>query len=164
MGIDVRPTSRETEFVADMRAMLRTLEDAYGGPVDVEYTTNFRPDGDYLINLVQCRPLQVQSEGAATEAPERIPADDLVLEAHGAIIGHSRVLAVHRIIYVVRRFTGSCRRATGTRSPGLWENSSTTTPRRASRTSCCWDRGAGERRCRRWACRSRSTRSARCRC
>jgi hypothetical protein len=91
----------ETEFVADMRAMLRTLEEAYGTPVDVEYTTNFRPDGDYLINLVQCRPLQVQSEGAVTEAPERIPAEDLVLEAHGAIIGHSRVLDVHRVIYVV---------------------------------------------------------------
>ena len=36
----------QTEFVGRHAAtMLRTLEEAYGTPVDVEYTTNFRPNG-----------------------------------------------------------------------------------------------------------------------
>jgi hypothetical protein len=30
-----------TQFVADMRTMLKTLEDAYRSPVDIEFTVNF---------------------------------------------------------------------------------------------------------------------------
>ena len=91
----------ETDYVTTMRRMLREIEDAYECPVDVEFTTNFRQDDTYRINLVQCRPLQVKSEGAVGSRPQHIEADDLVLKAHGAVIGHGRICNVDRIIYVV---------------------------------------------------------------
>ena len=50
----------DTPFVHDMREILKTLEDAYQNPVDIEFTANFRSDGSYQIHLLQCRPLQVQ--------------------------------------------------------------------------------------------------------
>ncbi|MDD5672814.1 MAG: PEP/pyruvate-binding domain-containing protein [Chitinivibrionales bacterium] len=91
----------ETDFVKDMRAMLQTLQEAYGCPVDVEYTGNFMDDGSYRINLVQCRPFQVQ-RGPGALAPQEMPPNARVLlETHGPIIGNSRLCPVDRIIYVV---------------------------------------------------------------
>jgi hypothetical protein len=91
----------ETSFVRDMRDMLRILEEAYGCPVDTEFTANFLEGGDYRINLVQCRPLQVYQGGAAVESPGRIAPEDLIFEAHGAVVGRSRAVSIDRIIYVV---------------------------------------------------------------
>jgi hypothetical protein len=58
-----------TPFVDDVRAMVRTLADAYRYPVDVEFTANFLPGGRFRLNLVQCRPLQVKEGGVATPPP-----------------------------------------------------------------------------------------------
>jgi pyruvate, water dikinase len=91
----------ETGFVGDMRALLATLAEAYEYPVDVEFTTNFLTDGSYRINLVQCRPFQVKGGGRATEPPADLADEDLILRAHGAIIGPSVVTPVGRLIYVV---------------------------------------------------------------
>ena len=95
------PLLKQTTFPADMRDMLRTLQEAYGCPVDTEYTANFLPGGDYKINLVQCRPLQVSGGGAVAEVPEGIAPPDVVLESRGAVIGHSRSELIDRIVYVV---------------------------------------------------------------
>ncbi len=90
----------ETPFVADMRALLETLEKAYNYPVDIEFTTNFLPDGSYRINLVQCRPFQVKGGGPVLAPPE-VAAGDLVLKTKGAVIGPSVLASVGRLIYVV---------------------------------------------------------------
>ena len=139
---------QETGFVDDMREMLRTLQAAYDYPVDVEFTTNFLPDGTCKIDLVQCRPFQVAGGGVAVQAPESIPDDDLILEARGTVIGQSRVLSVDRMILVspsaygrlpvpdryaiarlIGRLThpdgGAARRAVFLLGPGRW---GTTTP------------------------------------
>jgi hypothetical protein len=89
-----------TPFVGDMRQLLALLQDAYDYPVDMEFTANFFDHDSYRINLVQCRPLQVVSDTAAVALPETIAPDDRVLEAHGAVIGQSRVNLVDRLIYV----------------------------------------------------------------
>jgi hypothetical protein len=89
-----------TDFVRDMREMLRTLQEAYDFPVDVEFTANFMDDGKYKINLVQCRPLSLKC-GTQIAPVAEIPKADLILEAHGAVIGQSRALPLDRIIYVV---------------------------------------------------------------
>jgi hypothetical protein len=91
----------ETSFVREMRDMLRTLEDAYGCPVDTEFTANFLDGSEYRINLVQCRPLQVYQGGTAAEPPPNIAPDDLIFDAHGAVVGRSRAVTIDRIIYVV---------------------------------------------------------------
>nr|MCU0936968.1 PEP/pyruvate-binding domain-containing protein [Gammaproteobacteria bacterium] len=90
----------KTPFVADMRQMLQLLEGAYQYPVDLEFTANFFGDGQYKINLVQCRPLQVAADVAAASLPAVVPTEDLVLEACGAVIGKSRQHAVERVVYV----------------------------------------------------------------
>lgn len=92
---------KKTEFVDDMRAMLATLEQSYGSPVDVEFTANIGQENRYCINLVQCRPLQVMREGVVTNLPEVIKPEDLILEANGAVIGHSRICHIERIVYIV---------------------------------------------------------------
>ncbi|MBK7982963.1 MAG: pyruvate, phosphate dikinase [Candidatus Competibacteraceae bacterium] len=92
---------RNTPFVNDMREMLRILQQAYDYPVDVEFTANFIDGGRYKIDLVQCRPFQVKEAGTIANPPERIAPERLVLEAHGAVIGHSRIGTIDRLVYVV---------------------------------------------------------------
>jgi len=98
-------------FVNDMRRMLRTLQDAYGSPVDTEFTANFFDKNTYKINLVQCRPLQVQVSGGGTitDLPSHIEKEDLIFEAYGAVIGQSRLAAIDRLIHVVPSVYGQLR-------------------------------------------------------
>lgn len=44
-------------LMQQMRRILEILEQEYGNPVDIEFTINLAEDGEYLINLLQCRPL-----------------------------------------------------------------------------------------------------------
>jgi len=90
----------KTDFVKDMREMLQILQEAYNYPIDIEFTANFLPDGSYKINLLQCRPLQVGSGVDLEEPPSEIQKEDLVLETSEAIIGHSRLGSISRVIYV----------------------------------------------------------------
>ena len=92
---------RKTDFAEDMRQMLHVLQEAYDYPVDVEFTANFLGDTKYKIDLVQCRPLQVKGGGVIADPPADIPNADLILEAHGAVIGQSLISAIDRLIYVV---------------------------------------------------------------
>lgn len=91
---------RNTPFVHDMRDLLTTLQQAYDYPVDVEFTANFVNETRYKIDLVQCRPFQVREAGTIANPPARIEPERLVLEAHGAVIGHSRIGTLDRLIYV----------------------------------------------------------------
>jgi len=93
---------KKTDFVVQMHAMLRTLQEAYGHPVDTEYTLNFFDNDQFRINLVQCRPLHVKGSTPISEPPETVPADRIVLKTPGPVIGQSRVASIDRIIYVVR--------------------------------------------------------------
>lgn len=89
-----------TPFVADMRQMLGILQDAYGCPVDVEFTVNFFEGNRYKIDLVQCRPLQVSQSGPLSVSLGDIRPADIVLEAHGAVIGQSRSELLDRLVFV----------------------------------------------------------------
>jgi len=92
----------ESTFVDDMRGMLQTLERAYGSPVDIEFTANLTGDGNCRINLLQCRPFQARTKriGARIEFPRRVQPGRVVFDSHGPIIGQSRELEIHRVIYV----------------------------------------------------------------
>jgi hypothetical protein len=81
--------------------LLTILQQAYDHPVDVEFTANFVDETRYKIDLVQCRPFQVREAGTIANPPARIEPERLVLEAHGAVIGHSRIGTIDRLIYVV---------------------------------------------------------------
>jgi pyruvate, water dikinase len=94
------PLLTRTPLVRDMQEILQTLEQAYQSPVDLEFTANFFAKDDYKINLVQCRPLRITTEGVSADRPDSVSPSDMILEAHGAVIGPSRVGPVDRIVYV----------------------------------------------------------------
>jgi hypothetical protein len=90
-----------TGFVEGMRKILRVLEDAYEHPVDIEFTTNFLDDGDFRINLVQCRPFQVRGDAKKVKPPASMPVESVVFRSGGPVIGNSRADVIDRLIYVV---------------------------------------------------------------
>lgn len=90
----------KTAFVEDMREMLRSIEAAYEYPVDIEFTANFQDPKNYKVNLVQCRPLQVQGGALDVEMPAGLDTGRILLRSDGPVIGRSRIDRVNRIIYV----------------------------------------------------------------
>ncbi|MHC4991880.1 MAG: PEP/pyruvate-binding domain-containing protein [Planctomycetota bacterium] len=90
-----------TDFVDQMRRMLNALEDAYGCPVDVEFTANFVESGDYRINPVQCRPLQVKGTELTAVPAIYVPRTARLIETQGPVLGQSRMIDIGRFIYVV---------------------------------------------------------------
>jgi hypothetical protein len=91
---------KNTDFVKDMREMFNIVKTAYNSHVDIEFTTNFLQNGEYKINVVQCRPLQVQVSGMKIIPIPEIDEENFILKAHGAVIGHSRLIRIDRLIYV----------------------------------------------------------------
>lgn len=90
----------DTALLSDMRHMLDTLRQAYDHHVDIEFAVNISQHGTHKINLLQCRPLQiVENVSLGGKVPE-VDSQHRILEAHGGIIGHSKVLALDRLIYV----------------------------------------------------------------
>lgn len=96
----------DTSFVSDLREMLQRLEAAYGCPVDTEFAVNFFERDGYRINLLQCRPLQVQAETRAAAVPVSMRREDVLLEASGVVVGQSRATPIDRLIYVVPEVYG----------------------------------------------------------
>ena len=60
---------RRTDFTDVMTRMMRLLEEKYNYPVDIEYACNFTRDGEYRVNLLQCRTIQTQGLGQAGVMP-----------------------------------------------------------------------------------------------
>lgn len=90
---------RNRQLMGDMRGILQLLKDAYEYPVDIEYTINIAPEGDYVIDLLQCRPLQQTKEGDAVHVPD-LPADRILLETQKVSMGFSRSFAVDYVVYI----------------------------------------------------------------
>jgi len=91
----------KTPFVRDMRELLKILRKAYGYHVDIEFTANFSSDDSYKIDLVQCRPLQIKEGKPIAGSIPPLKKENLIMEAHGGIIGQSRMLIIDQIIYVI---------------------------------------------------------------
>lgn len=90
-----------TPFPDTMRALLATLEAAYGYPVDVEFTADVAADGAVRVNVVQCRPLQTRGiQAARVEIPRDVPDDQVLFRSAGGFMGGSIVQPLDRIIVV----------------------------------------------------------------
>ncbi len=83
-----------------MRRMLRCIQDEYEYPVDTEFTINISEDGEYSVDLLQCRPLQVQKGRTGNAAPGDIPADRILLESKGSSMGVCRASRLDIIVFV----------------------------------------------------------------
>ena len=83
-----------------MRRMLHCIQEEYEYPVDTEFTINISENGEYSIDLLQCRPLQVQKGKTGNVVPEDIPEERILLESVGASMGISKTSSLDLIVYV----------------------------------------------------------------
>ena len=90
----------ETGFVRDMQQILKTLEENYQYPVDIEFAVNFTKDDKYVINLLQCRPLQTKGQQPRVEIPSHIEQDKILFQCQGYFMGGNIAQNVKRVIYV----------------------------------------------------------------
>ncbi|MDN0042971.1 PEP/pyruvate-binding domain-containing protein [Mediterraneibacter glycyrrhizinilyticus] len=76
------------EFTELMQKMLKTLDRVYGNPVDIEYTVNLDEQGEFVVNLLQCRPLYTGGRGKVTEIPE-LPEKNVLFRLKDSAMGSS---------------------------------------------------------------------------
>ena len=91
---------RNKTMMEQMRRMLASIQYEYRYPVDTEFTINVSDTGEYSINLLQCRPLQVLDDQAMLTLPENVPEENILLESKGASMGLSRIVDLDTIVYV----------------------------------------------------------------
>ncbi len=90
----------DTALTDIMSRMLKTLEKVYAYPVDIEFTINFTGESGFVVNLVQCRPLQTKGEGKRVSMPEGITEQDIFFQTEGNFMGSNTIQPIRRIIYV----------------------------------------------------------------
>ena len=107
-----RGQNRDIEFVScqgivskedlmeQMKKLLSAIHKEYDYPVDTEFTINLSENGDYVINLLQCRPLQVYQDTEETELPEDVDRDKILFECKGSSMGLSRFEKLDLIVTV----------------------------------------------------------------
>ena len=84
----------------DMRGILRTLQSAYNHPVDIEYTINISPSMEYVIDILQCRPLQTAGDGQRVTIPPKKSFDKVLIETKGVSMGFSRNFPIDVLVYI----------------------------------------------------------------
>ncbi len=87
-------------LMEQMKRMLRCIQEEYDYPVDTEFTINISESGEYSVDLLQCRPLQVQKGKSGTVIPPDIPEEDILLESRGASMGMCRTNELDIVVYV----------------------------------------------------------------
>ena len=88
------------KLMEQMKRMLRCIQDEYDYPVDTEFTINISDNGDYSIDLLQCRPLQIQKTSSGTVIPEDLPEEKILLESKDSSMGMSKAAGLDVIVYV----------------------------------------------------------------
>jgi len=85
---------RQTPFLATIRSLLQALEEAMGGPVDIEFASNGR---DFY--LVQCRPQSSAGDVAPASIPRDVREERIVFTAN-RYVSNGRVAGISHIVYV----------------------------------------------------------------
>ncbi len=83
-----------------MKRMLKCIQEEYEYPVDTEFTINISENGEYSIDLLQCRPLQVQKGKSGNIVPDDISKEKILLESKGASMGIAKTSTLDIIVYV----------------------------------------------------------------
>ncbi|MFH0814380.1 MAG: PEP/pyruvate-binding domain-containing protein [Pseudomonadota bacterium] len=84
----------ETPFVRVMRTILKKLEEAYGSPVDVEFSWD-----DNKLYLLQCRTLRIQKDEGEVILPESLPQDH-VLFINNECFANAVIRNIEYIVYI----------------------------------------------------------------
>ncbi|MBR4831233.1 MAG: phosphoenolpyruvate synthase, partial [Butyrivibrio sp.] len=91
---------KKEELMKQMKEILGALQKEYDHPVDIEFTINFSEAGDYVINLLQCRPLQVYQDNEELKIPDNIEDKNIVFDCRRSAMGLSRAEKLDLIVYV----------------------------------------------------------------
>jgi hypothetical protein len=91
---------KDSSFVAMMSKILKILESHYDYPVDIEFTVNLTSDGNPIINLLQCRPLQTKGERPHAELPKQPRVEKVLFLCEGYFMGGNISSDITQIIYV----------------------------------------------------------------
>lgn len=91
---------RNEDLMTSMKDILALLQNAYDYPIDIEYTINISENNEYVINLLQCRPLQVAHNTEDIIIPSDIEKDKIFLECRHASMGLSTALKLDYIVMV----------------------------------------------------------------
>lgn len=87
-------------LMKQMQEIMQLIQKEYQYPVDIEFTINLSDTGEYTINLLQCRPLQVFKDTGKVEIPAEIPADRILIENLASSMGLSRNVPIDLIVKV----------------------------------------------------------------
>lgn len=98
--LDFDQMLKKTDFAALMSSMLQSLQEAYRYPVDIEFALNFGPGGRMRINLLQCRPLQINRSRIQDGKPVISCIDETVFRSHGDFMGIETFERIDRIVYI----------------------------------------------------------------
>ena len=87
-------------IMQQMKDILATIQEAYQYPVDTEFTINLSENGDYVINILQCRPLQVFRDSEETSMPDDVAPDSVLFECRNSAMGLSRTDKIDLVVYI----------------------------------------------------------------
>lgn len=88
-----------TDFVPVMGNLLARLEEAYGQPVDVEFTASVDGGERVRINLLQCRPLFTPGSLVDVSVPTSLERQQILFRSHRMICG-GLVEQIRYILYI----------------------------------------------------------------
>ncbi|MCR4901532.1 MAG: PEP/pyruvate-binding domain-containing protein [Butyrivibrio sp.] len=100
MFISCKGLVSNKKLMDQMKRLLRCIQNEYDYPVDTEFTINISESGEYSIDLLQCRPLQVQKGKSGTVIPKDVPKEKILLESIGASMGITKTSKLDLIVYV----------------------------------------------------------------
>lgn len=75
-------------FTSLMQKILLTLQRVYASPVDIEYAVNMDSEGDFVVNLLQCRPLYLGHEGEQVDL-DKLEMKDIFFDIRDSSMGSS---------------------------------------------------------------------------
>ena len=82
-----------------MQKILKTLERVYGTPVDIEYAVNLDEDSEFVVNLLQCRPLYLGGEGEEVHV-EDLSLQKVLFDVRGASMGTSKKRKIDVVVQI----------------------------------------------------------------
>lgn len=87
-------------LMGEMREILASIQKEYDYPVDTEFTINFSENGEYVINILQCRPLQVYQDDEEMLLPDNVETNNILFECKDSSMGLSRYEKLDLIVTV----------------------------------------------------------------
>jgi len=88
---------RRTDFAETMKRIMALVAEKYRYPVDVEYACNFSRDGEYRVNLLQCRTIQTSGLGTAGVMPK---VREFLWRIRGNFMGGNAAIPVRWAVFV----------------------------------------------------------------